>query len=263
MKGDRGIILIIIIVLVVCVIAMGIVLSLTWRFVGEPIQNSLSEFGEVVKVQRLNYNFDIPEIEAGIVLPGDSTFDNEDKFQENIKDADQSYNFNFDLPQVEIAAADLDIQDAILEDARKAGYGTVAGEVGSTNMRVVVPKIGIDSAVWQGFGADDLLLKGFWIYPSANKLGKGEIVMLCHRRHFGPYDPRSCWYLDQVAVGDKVVMDLYDTQYEYKVIETKIYDANDPAIYQDVSQTKDRVRLVTCHPLYSNTQRFVVIAERV
>lgn len=197
--------------------------------------------------------------------------ENSTKANEEVKEdalepnAQTAYNYNFGVPEYESSEIDVaaiqSFPDAIIEDATLAGYGQGDG-VTQVNLQIRIPKIGVNSPVVQGLGADDLLEQGFWVHPGSFELGEGEVTMLCHRRFFGPYDPRSCWFLDSMSKGDEILLDLYDLTLEYRVVGVNVFNGDDPLIYT-FSPDRDYIKLVTCTPLYSNEQRLVVLAERV
>jgi LPXTG-site transpeptidase (sortase) family protein len=177
-------------------------------------------------------------------------------------------NYNFAIPAARenpITKSEfIGFSDAILDDALLAEFGNSGGdnEIAQPDLRIRIPKISIDSPVYQGLGADHLLKLGFWIYPGSYGLGEGEVVMLCHRRYWGPYHPHSCWFLDKVAVGDEIFMNYNGQDLTYRIAGVNVFDAQDPLIYT-ISEKGDYIKIVTCTPLYSNKQRLVVLAERV
>lgn len=179
--------------------------------------------------------------------------------------AGETYNYNFVVPASNLPKEDVEVlqsfPDAIVQDAVLAGYGQGEDANTQVNLQIRIPKIGVNSPVVQGLGADNLLEQGFWVHPGSFELGEGEVTMLCHRRFFGPYDPRSCWFLDEISKGDEILLDFYDTTLQYKVVGVNVFDGEDPLIYT-FNEEKDYIKIVTCTPLYSNEQRLVVLAER-
>lgn len=266
---NRSVILVIAFVLIVCVVALVAVLYFTWQLISQPVEAVFNIFRSEVEVVTTDYNFDVNEAsdkevkeEAPQVVEPDENGDQ--IYALNVNLTDQVYNYNFRVP----AKAPIDpnlfnIKDAILNDAKLATAGLDPKNFSNqSKLGIQIPKIGVNSPAWQGVGASQLLEKGFWIYPASTSPGEGEIIMLCHRRYFGPNDPRTCWYLDKVGRGDSIYMQFQGVSFEYKVSNIQVFPANDPRIYQ-YSRTKDAIRIVTCTPLYSDTHRLVVFAERV
>ncbi len=177
------------------------------------------------------------------------------------------YNYNFYVPAAPPSKENIQelqsIPDAIITDAQLAGYGSSQDQnAGSAGFGIRIPKIGVDSPVVQGLGANDLLEQGFWVHPNSGQLGKGLVTMLCHRRYFGPYDPRSCWFLDRLEKGDEIQMGYEGKDLIYEVVGVNEYEGSNPLIY-NFSETDDYIKIVTCTPLYSNQNRLVVLAKRI
>ena len=65
--------------------------------------------------------------------------------------------------------------------------------------------------------------------------------------------------LDKVKIGDKVYIEQNGEKISFTVTETKIVEKTDRNI---LTQTDDyRITIVTCHPLWTDDQRLVVIAK--
>ncbi|MCX7695357.1 MAG: class D sortase [Caloramator sp.] len=78
-----------------------------------------------------------------------------------------------------------------------------------------------------------------------------------HRAHYtGGFFHR----LDELEVGDEIKIKTKDGEYYFKVIEKKIVT---PDKVEVLNPTKGKalVTLITCHPLYSNKKRLIVVAE--
>lgn len=276
-------------ILVVSLITFIAIFNIIWGIVAQPINDAVGSISYFLRTQNVDYNFEVPasantSVQQENTNPeviNQNTQQNPEPVQEinqntnaqseqnnnqdvEVKeDTEKIVDYNFIVPAINTNNANIDFQsfpDAILTDAMLAGYGS-GSDTPQVNLQIVVPKIGINSPVMQGLGADDLLEKGFWIYPGSYTLGKGEVVMLCHRRYFGPYDPRSCWFLDKVAKGDEIIMKYADVTLRYEIVGVNVFEANDPLIYS-VSDSDDYIKIVTCTPLYSNSHRLVVLAKR-
>lgn len=277
-KQDRNTAIVVIIVLIVCAISIYALASGVWALIGPGVTRGLDALGYTIKIQTLDYNFAIPDGGETVVVTDNTPINPEPVVnnpepvatdtevaptQNDYRVIPANYSYNFAVPKVAAPTDDYlsGFQDSILSDAQLAGYGS-GSDVPQTNLNLLIPKININSPVIQGLGGDDLLEKGFWVHPISKPIGQGEMVVLCHRRYFGPYDPRSCWYLDKLERGDEIYLKGNSEQLTYKVIGVNIFDEGDPQIYQ-TSDTENYLRIVTCTPLYSNTQRLVVLAELV
>lgn len=66
-----------------------------------------------------------------------------------------------------------------------------------------------------------------------------------------------------LQLNDDVYIKNYFDELHYKVVEIKIVDPNDCANSFRIQKGKDLLTLFTCHPYGHNTQRYLVICERV
>lgn len=259
-RSDRNAFLMIIIILVVCIVSLVVVLVVSWRITGPAFRGIFSGTARYIHLQNLNYNFSVPkptivdEVIAEVEEEKDEVILAHDT-------ASRSYDYNFKIPARSVDESTFHIQDAILSDAQLGLLET--GQIANlgTRFNLEIPRIAVDSPVYQGLDAEELLKQGFWVYPSSGLLGQGEVVMLCHRRYFFPDDHRSCWYLDHVLKGDSMFVDVDGTKLEYEVDDVRIFEAEDPEIY-NIDRNSDRIRIITCTPLYSDTHRLVVYAKR-
>lgn len=272
-------------ILIVSLITFIAIFNIIWGIVAQPLNDALGSVSYFLRTQNVDYNFEVPassntqvqiiqeDTKVSDLNNTATTVQQQPENNQNVtpisdeevksEQPNIEVNYNFAVPPVNTNNAAINFEsypDAILTDAMLAGYGSGSGTP-QVNLQIIIPKIGVNSPVLQGLGADDLLERGFWTYPGSYTLGEGEVVMLCHRRYFGPYDPRSCWFLDKVAKGDEIIMKYADVSLKYEIVGVNVFDANDPLIYS-ISDTDDYIKIVTCTPLYSNTQRLVVLAKR-
>lgn len=289
-KQDRNTGFTIAIVLIVCTLSLIVVGASLWRIIEPGFNTAMQFFGFQVQLATVDYNFDVPPRQDTVVNPPapeplpqpapnptpqpqpqpelvDTPTPTLDEYVYVLPQppliVPANYSYNFPVPT--LAAANESIsngfRDSILGDAQLAGYGQ-GGDVPQSNLTILIDKIGVKSPVLQGLGGDNLLDLGFWVYPGSYPIGEGEMVLLCHRRFFGPYDPRTCWNIDYMAIGDEITIRNPGSEAKYRVVSTSIVDDQDAAIY-NISDTQNYLKIVTCHPLYSNEQRFVVLAELI
>jgi LPXTG-site transpeptidase (sortase) family protein len=258
-KDDRNTILMLLIVLIVSIVALVAVVRIAWGLAGKEVVSTVNSISKFIKIQRMDYNFEIPPAEEVEETDDPSSLFDQHNVALTVNPTSKLFNYNFPIPARDEDDDEFQIVDAIVEDALLASYNAnYASQTGSFNIQI--PKIGVAGTVYQGLGANELLKKGFWVYPSSGELGQGEAVILCHRRYFGSTDPRTCWFLDQMTNGDSIFIDVNGYKLEYIVTAIEVHTANDPAIYS--ISDKDAIKVVTCTPLYSNTHRLVVKAER-
>jgi sortase A len=120
-----------------------------------------------------------------------------------------------------------------------------------------LPTIGVSKYVVAGIGVDDLK-KGPGHFPSTPLPGQyGNAAIAGHRTTYGApfYD------IDELEVGDPIVVTTLFGTYTYRVTEQLIVSAEDYALVVDGDPTKATLTLVSCHPRYTAKQRIVVRSE--
>jgi LPXTG-site transpeptidase (sortase) family protein len=287
-KEARNTFLIIAIVLIASTVSLVVIFNLIWDILQRPVDSVITTVSDIVdRSIEIDYNFEVPEINNELAEQVDEEPQEEEEEPEPVAEETplqdekptedieivaknpeinaRVIDYNFTIPELPESEKEPEgfksIPDAIVDDAKLA-EALYAGNPAQVNFNIQIPKIGINSPVLQGRGSDELLTKGFWVHPGSHTLGEGEVVMLCHRRYFGPYDPRSCWFLDKLQKGDEIFINYSDVQLTYKVVGINVFDGDDPLIYS-ISDEDDYIKISTCTPLYSNAQRLVVLAERV
>lgn len=124
--------------------------------------------------------------------------------------------------------------------------------------RLVIPKIGVDNQIVEG--ADERALwRGIWHYPASSTPDKGGNTVLTGHRFQYLAGPRTLYLLDQVNVGDIVIVYWKGAEYDYTVRERKIVNPGDVAILD--ATTTAQLTIYTCTPLFTTKQRLVLIAD--
>lgn len=136
---------------------------------------------------------------------------------------------------------------------------------GDAVAQIRIPDIGVDSIVVNGVSRDDLR-KGPGHYPDTPLPGQeGNSAIAGHRTTYGaPFGD-----LDQVAVGDSIIVRTLQGTFVYRVTEQIIVDPNDLSVLDPVREDPDdptgpyaaTLTLTTCNPKYSAAQRLVVKAR--
>ncbi len=119
---------------------------------------------------------------------------------------------------------------------------------------IKIPKIGVDRVVVEGVEVDHLK-KGPGHYPETAMPGqRGNMVISGHRTTYGaPF-----YRLDELGVGDEIVVVDAAGSYQYRVTESKIVRPTDLGVIAPSSDA--RLTLTTCHPRFSARQRLIVVA---
>lgn len=120
---------------------------------------------------------------------------------------------------------------------------------------IKIPKIDVDAVVVNGVEVNDLK-KGPGHYPDTALPGQlGNMVISGHRTTYGaPF-----YRLDELEVGDEIVV--FDAQgpYSYLVKESKIVLPTEVGVVAPSSDA--RLTLITCHPRFSAARRMIIVAE--
>jgi sortase A len=66
--------------------------------------------------------------------------------------------------------------------------------------------------------------------------------------------------LDELEIGDKILITYNSNNFEYKVIEIKIVEPTDTSVLK-VAEDESILTLITCHPIKTNTHRLIIKAS--
>ncbi|MCC7289678.1 class D sortase [bacterium] len=137
--------------------------------------------------------------------------------------------------------------------------GKVLFNMEAQNTSLYISSVNIKGSVVDGKDSHEMD-RGFWHFPLSSQPGqKGNTVIIAHRFLHLPPRTDTFFMLDKVKVGDKVIINQKDGIYRYTVTETKVVKKNDRTILEPTFDY--RLTLVTCHPLWSSEQRFVVVGK--
>lgn len=125
--------------------------------------------------------------------------------------------------------------------------------------RLVIPKIVLNQAILEGT-SPYTVNKGVWARPNASTPPQGGNTVLVGHRY--TYSGPSVFYdLDKIAVGDVIIVYWQGVEYDYQVHSTKVVAATDLAVESATKQAE--LTLYTCTPLWSFTNRLVVVADPI
>jgi len=128
---------------------------------------------------------------------------------------------------------------------------------GDAIARISMPAIGVAEYVVEGTDLGSLR-KGPGHYPETPLPGEpGTTAIAGHRTTYGaPFRD-----IDDLDPGDRIVVDMSDGRFVYRVEGTRIVDDQDLSVLDPVGHK--RLMLSACHPLYSAAQRIIVYARQV
>lgn len=123
--------------------------------------------------------------------------------------------------------------------------------------RLEIPSIGLDKIMVEGVSVD-ALRDGPGHFPETPFPGQlGNAAVAGHRTTYG----HPFLDLDQVAVGDDVVVTTLAGRYTYVVTGITVVAPDDYAeVIPTIDPTVATLTVTTCHPAYSTKQRLVVTA---
>lgn len=126
---------------------------------------------------------------------------------------------------------------------------------GDAIARIEIPQIGVSEYVVEGTDTASLR-KGPGHYPETPLPGDpGTAAIAGHRTTYGaPF--RN---IDDLKGGQRVILDMPDGRFVYRVERTTIVDDSDLSVLDRVGY--QRLVLSACHPLYSAAQRVIVFAR--
>jgi sortase A len=121
--------------------------------------------------------------------------------------------------------------------------------------RISIPSIDVDVPVVEGDGWEELKMGAGHRIGSANPGERGNIVISGHNDVYGEiFRP-----LEDVNIGDEVVVYAGDTPYRYVVVAKMVVEPTEVSLLETTPNAT--LTLITCHPYMIDTHRLVVIAE--
>lgn len=125
--------------------------------------------------------------------------------------------------------------------------------------RLIIPSMLLDQTVVEGSNMYRSLDQGVWRWPSGSTPDKGSNTILIGHR-FTYTQPKGVFYfLNKVAVGDKMGVIWDGKTYTYEVKQISVVPPTESSIL--IATNTPTLTLYTCTPLWSPKQRLVVRAE--
>jgi sortase A len=127
-----------------------------------------------------------------------------------------------------------------------------------TPLRITIPAIGVDQTIVQGVDWNALQQGVGMLVNGANPRNASDnVVLAAHNDIYG----QIFRHLDQLEPGDQFELQTQAGIYTYVVRETQIVEPDDVHVMEN--QGTALVTLISCYPYQVNTQRIVVVADRV
>lgn len=269
-NDNRNFLIFLAIVFVTAVVALIVVLAISWRWISEPVEYFFGSIARFQELQTLNYNFDIPDADPSQVISQGSVDENSEEQSEDGEPIPAPvYNYIFNIPTRAFDRNQYRVEDSILQDAKSLGYFSQTNDLSEVEYNIQIPKIGFNSSVISGLGEEDILKKGMWVIPDSGDERLGEIVTLCYSKFFFPSDKRSCEFLEQLELDDKIyVTDSQNNTYIYAIYDVdevpvgteSIYFVNDPEQEENIIPG---LRIISTKPETSESERLAIYAEQI
>lgn len=141
---------------------------------------------------------------------------------------------------------------------RRAAAGwRASAEHGDAVARLRIPSLGVEEIVVNGTDPDSLK-RGPGRYLGSAMPGEGELVYVAgHRTTYGaPFSD-----IDDLAKGDRVVLELPYATFEYEVSGHRI--VTDDSLWVLRSPGYELLALQACHPRFFATHRYIAYAKPV
>src|SRR5690554_3722934 len=122
---------------------------------------------------------------------------------------------------------------------------------------IEIPKIDVDILIIDGVSNEDLKW-GAGFFKGTAPIGEaGNTVLAGHRSYtFGKIFNR----LNEVDIGDKIIIKTKDDIYEYQVYDIKVIEPTDFSVLEPKGDKKI-LTLITCDPIYIASHRLILHAE--
>jgi sortase A len=128
---------------------------------------------------------------------------------------------------------------------------------GDAIANIDIPSIGVSEFVVEGTDVESLR-KGPGHYPETPLPGEpGTTAIAGHRTTYGAPFRR----IDQLKRGNRILVDMPDGRFVYRVQSTKVVDDQDLSVLDSVGY--QRLVLSACHPLYSAAERIIAFARLI
>ncbi len=126
--------------------------------------------------------------------------------------------------------------------------------------RLVIPKIGVDYEIVEG-PDEKSLNRGIWRIPQTSTPDQGGNTVLTGHRFRYLSGPKTLYLLDQMKIGDIIIVYWRGKEYDYRVAERRIVNPDAVEILDNTPSPK--LTVFTCTPLFSTKQRLVLFAELI
>lgn len=125
---------------------------------------------------------------------------------------------------------------------------------------ITIKKINVRAPIVEGVNKDNLKV-GIGHIPGTAALGSaGNTALAGHRSYtFGRFFNR----LDELKVGDEIIVKTKLKEFKYQVFTKSIVKPNDVSVLKVDKERENILTLITCTPIYVATHRLIIHAELI
>lgn len=132
----------------------------------------------------------------------------------------------------------------------------------NSSNRIIIPRIGVNVPIIRTQSQEEGLNKGAWILPSGSTPDKrGNTIITAHRFKYLPPNNLTFYLLDKLQPGDRIIVLWQQQGFLYQVKKESVVKKDDLSILKPSSEPI--LTLFTCHPLFSDRERLVLVAEKM
>lgn len=264
-KDDKNILIMVIVIFAVSIIALVAIGNIIWKIISPGVNLAITEVSNVIRINRLDYNFEIPirRDVVVIVTPEPDKSEPVVLTAEQQAVADMPLNYSFFIPNKteDFIPGSNNFFEEIYSDVN---IGPVrVTEESNKNFVINISKIKVNAPVYIAPESSLALKFGFWMHKSSYAYNQGELVFLCTRRFFDNTDPRSCYYLNLLEIGDKIGLEFNGEKSTYRITKLEYFKENFEQIYNNISTDKNILKLVTTGTVDTGKGRLVITANRI
>jgi LPXTG-site transpeptidase (sortase) family protein len=179
---------------------------------------------------------------------------------------------SYDFPTFEEAdldrniEVDLDSNDAGLYEDLIKKHIDDSDQVNEAFFSLEIPRLAIRTLIYKDIDISEGLFRGWWMLPQIYNTREGEKIIFCERNAYEATDERSCYYLNEVKVGDYIL--IYSQEGDlinYRVISTTIVEERVDTVLKPSED--NYLRLITSSDkvggISRNDHRIVIVSELV
>lgn len=256
-KQDRNVGITVGLVLIVCVVSLIAIGSILIRLITPGLERIGNIIGAGVRVSTVDYNFPIPSGTSVVVPPAQNSA--------------TSQSITSQPPAV--APNKLVIESPKVRNLTQAQHAAIGKRLGlerfvstSNNPQellqieahIYVPKLGLYTPILNTNNGQAALSYGGWLHPNSSLINQGEWGILCERSLFQPFAANSCLFLDELNIGDIILVIVASTAYQYKVVQP-LDDAIKLSNVNNYSPLGKSLRIITNDLNHNRLQ--ILIAE--